>query len=218
MQTKSTSFIISIIGIVYMAIDGWLISWWFVPDYRVVGPAFFTNASFYQNQTFFTFWALSVPLGSVLTTLGLALYANLEKMRILIFIGGSLILLVWLGIWHQSVLYPVVYGIGGGVILFSFCTSIWYLVKVRENCKKKERNMYDFRALGYIFFVITAWGLCGLLGIPAFGLRPEKLLEFDSKIILLTMGAKVIICFALGFVFLAVSQYLEYRLNKKIFV
>jgi len=215
MKTKSISFALFVIGIVYMAIDGWLISWWFFPDYRTAGPAFFTNTSFYTSQSFFTFWSLSVPLGSVLTAFGLALYAKLEKTRILIFIGGAIILLAWLGIWHQSVLYPMLYGIGGGVILFAFCTSIWSLAKVREKCKKEERNMYDFRALGYIFFVITAWGLCGLLGIPAFGLRPEKLLEFDSKIILLTMGAKVLICFALGFVFLTVSQYMEYRLHKK---
>jgi len=206
MKPKSISFILFIIGIAYMAIDGWLVSWWFVPDYRVSGPAFFTESSFYQSQTFFTFWALSVPLGSVLTALGLALYAKLEKMRILIFVGGSLILLAWLGIWHQSMLYPVLYGIGGGVILFSFCTSIWSLAKVRENCKKEERNMYDFRTLGYIFFVITAWGMCGLLGIPAFGLRPEKLLEFDSKRIVLPRDAKVIICFTLYLVSSVLGQ------------
>jgi hypothetical protein len=29
-----------LIGIAYMAIDGWLVSWWFVPDYRVAVPAF----------------------------------------------------------------------------------------------------------------------------------------------------------------------------------
>ena len=160
------------------------------------------------------FWALSVPLGSVLTVLGLALYAKLEKMRILIFAGGSLILLAWLGFWHQSVILPALFGIGGGIILFAFCTSIWSLTRVRETCKKEERNIYDFRALGYVFFVITAWGLCSVLGIPAFGLYPEKVMSFQSHIILYTTGAKVLVCFALGFVFLTVSQYLEYRLKK----
>jgi len=215
MKTKSISFMLFVFGIAYMVIDGWLVSWWFVPDYKFAGPAFFTETSFYKSHSFFTFWALSVPLGSVLTILGLALYAKLEKMRILIFVGGALILLTWLGIWHQSVLYPVLYGIGGGVILFSFIISIWSLAKIRETCKKEERNIYDFRALGYIFFVITAWGMCGLLGIPAFGLYPEKVMSFQSHIILFTMGTKVLVCFALGFVFLTVSQYLEYRIKTK---
>jgi len=39
-----------ILGIVYMDIDGWLISWWFIPDYRVAGPSFFTNISFAVNR------------------------------------------------------------------------------------------------------------------------------------------------------------------------
>lgn len=216
MKTKSISLIVFIIGITYMAIDGWLISWWFVPDYRLVGPSFFTNDSFHSSEAFFTFWALSIPLGSIITALGLALFLKLEKMRFIVFIIGSIVLLAFLGLWSQSVLYSVMYGVGGGLILFSFCISIWSLAKVRMNNPSISKNVLDFRAIAYIFFVITAWGLCGLLGIPSFGLRPEQVLEFKSHKILLTMGAKVLICFTLGWIFLALSQYIEYKSHKKV--
>lgn len=216
MKTKSISLVVFIIGIVYMFVDGWLISWWFVPDYRHAGHSFITNDSFYSSRAFFTFWALSIPLGSIMTALGLALYSSLEKMRFLIFFIGSLGLLVWLAFWSQSVLYPVLYGVGGGLILFSFCISIWSIAKIRMNIKGIARNVLDFRAIGYIFFLIAAWGMCGLLGIPSFGLRPEQLLEFKSHQLLLTMGAKVIICFTLGWFFLAISQYYEYMSHKKV--
>jgi hypothetical protein len=53
--------------------------------------------------------------------------------------------------------------------------------------------------------------MCGLIGVPAFGLRPEQLLEFKTQGILITMGTKVIVSFALGWIFLALSQYVEYR-------
>ena len=46
MNVKSISIILYIIGIAYMALYGWLVSWWFVPDYRVGGTSFFTNSSF----------------------------------------------------------------------------------------------------------------------------------------------------------------------------
>jgi hypothetical protein len=197
-----------------MVVDGWLVSWCLVPDYRQLGHSFLSSNSFYSSETFFTFWALSVPLGSIITALGLGLYSRLEKMRFLVFIFGSLVLLAWLGFWSQSVLYPVLYGIGGGVILFSFCISIWSLAKIRLNNKNIAKNVLDLRAVGYIFFVISAWGMCGLLGIPSFGLRPEQLMEFNSHHLLLTMGAKVLICFTLGWVFLALSQYIEYRSQK----
>ena len=216
MKTKTLSLIIFIIGIAYMAIDGWLVSWWFVPDYKQVGPSFISNSSSYSSMSFFTFWALSIPLGSILTALGLALFTKLEKMRFIIFIIGSLILLAFLGFWSQSILYPVLYGVGGGLILFSFCISIWFLSKVRINNKTISKNVLDFRAIAYIFFVITAWGLCGLLGIPSFGLHPELLIEYGLQKTLLTMGAKVLICFTFGWIFLAISQYYEYISNRKV--
>ena len=216
MKTKTISLIIFFIGIAYMAVDGWLISWWFVSDYRQAGPSFLSNSSFYSSIAFFTFWALSIPLGSIITALGLSLFLKLEKMRFIIFIVGALVLLVFLGFWSQSILYPILYGVGGGLILFSFCISIWALAKVRMNNKSISKNVLDFRAIAYLFFVITAWGLCGLLGIPSFGPRPEQLIEFESQGILFTMGAKVLVCFTLGWIFLALSQYFEYVSNKKI--
>ena len=46
MKIKSFGFILFIIGMAYMVIDGWLVSWWFVPDYRVAGPAFLKTLHF----------------------------------------------------------------------------------------------------------------------------------------------------------------------------
>ena len=218
MNIKSIGFTVFFIGVLYMFVDGWLLSWRFVPDYRQFGPSIISENSFYASKLFFTFWALSVPLGSIMTAIGLALYSRLEKMRFLVFIIGSLGLLVWLGFCSQSILYPALYGVGGGLILFSFCMSIWSLVKVRIKSKGAAKYVLDFRAVGYIFFVIAAWGMCGLLGIPSFGLRPEKLIEYGSHQILFSMGAKVLVCFSLGWIFFALSQYFEYHTRKKVVV
>ena len=216
MKSKNVGFIIFIIGVVYMAIDGWLISWWYVPDYRAVGPAFTSGKSFYSSNAFFTFWALSVPLGSIITALGLAVYTHLEKVRFLVFIVSSVILLAWLGLWSQSIVYPALYGIGGGIILFSFCISIWSLIKIRMESQGIIKTVFDLRIAGYIFLVITAWGMCGLLGIPSFGIRPEDLIKYNTGRMLFSMGAKVLICFTLGWIMIAASQVLEYRSYKKV--
>jgi hypothetical protein len=200
-----------------MVIDGWLISWWLVPDYRELGESFFSGNTFYTNNTFFVFWALSVPLGSIITALGLALYSKLDKLRIIIFIAGSILFLIWLAIWSQSYLYPIMYGVAGGIILFSFIISIWSLAKVRMNAEGIYKNILDIRAIAYIFLVITAWGMCGLLGIPAFGLTPENIIEQNTKGLLLTMSAKVLVTFTLAWICLFVSQYLEYK-NKVVIV
>jgi hypothetical protein len=69
--------------------------------------------------------------------------------------------------------------------------------------------------MGYVLLVITAWGMCGLLGIPSFGLRPEDLLKHDTVSMLISMGSKVLICFTLGWILIAISQALEYNSYKK---
>jgi len=65
---------------------------------------------------------------------------------------------------------------------------------------------FDLRILGYIFLVITAWGMCGLLGIPSIGICPEELLKHNTNGVLISMGAKVLICFTLGWIMIAVIQ------------
>jgi hypothetical protein len=176
---------------------------------------FISTDSLYTSKTFFAFWGLSVPLGSIITSLGLALYIRLEKLRILIFVVCSLVLLAWLGFWSQSIVYPALYGVGGGIILISFCISIWSLVRTRMMSNGNTKIFFDLRAIAYIFFVITAWGMCGLLGVPSFGLRPEQVVEYNTQSLIITMGAKVLVCFSLGWIFLALSQYTEYRSKKK---
>ena len=214
MKIKSISLILFFIGLAYMAIDGWLISWWYVPDFRIVGPSFISGKSLYSSNTFFIFWALSIPLGSIITALGLALYSKLEKIRLFIFIICSIVFLLWLGLWGQSVIYSAIYGIGGGIILISFCISIVSLAKTRIHSHGLTKTAFDLRAIGYIFLVITAWGMCGLLGVPAFGLRPVQLLEYKTQGMLLTMGTKVLVSFTLGWIFLSLSQFIEYHSNK----
>lgn len=216
MKAKNFGIIIFIIGLVYMFVDGWLISWWIVPDYRSSGPDFISESSLYSSNSFFMFWALSVPLGSIITVLGLAVYARLGKSRLLMFSALSILFLAWLAFWSQSILYPALYGIGGGLILLSFSISVWSIIKVRMNSPEKLRTALDFRIAGYILLLITAWGMCGLLGIPSFGLRPEEIIKHDTQGVLITMGAKVMICFALGWIMIAVSHALEYHLIRKV--
>lgn len=180
------------------------------------GPAFISDNTFFSGQPFFIFWALSVPLGSILSAVGLALYVRLEKSRFLIFIICATGFLAWLGFGGQSVIFSVLYGIAGGFILLSFCISVWSIAKTRMYCTGIKKNALDLRAISYIFFVITAWGMCGLLGVPSFGLYPEKIIEYNLHHLLYSMGAKVVIGFTLGWIFLALSQFVEYVSHKQI--
>ena len=58
--------------------------------------------------------------------------------------------------------------------------------------------------VGFVFFVIAAWDLCGLLGMVNFVLRPELALKFDvplSSTINAASGVMVLLVLGWGFTF-----------------
>ena len=65
----------------------------------------------------------------------------------------------------------------------------------------------DFQLISYVFFVIASWGVCGLLDVPYFLFRPDKMLQFMPLSNAHSMGALVIIGLALGWLFAFLSQY-----------
>ena len=216
MNSKIIGLILFLIGLFYMLIIGWLLSWWYVPDFREYGFDFITGSSFYSSNILFTLWALSVPLGSILACIGLGLYVKVEKFHLILFIIGSIVLLFWLGLWNQSFLHAPIYGIGGGIILICFFYSLWYWTKKRSILDYNDRLASDLRMIGLIFFVIAAWGLCGTLGVPSSSLRSELLLKFNTQNLAYAMGAKVLICLVLGWIFMALSNYIEFRKPKSV--
>ncbi|MCD4681251.1 MAG: hypothetical protein K8S00_12775 [Bacteroidales bacterium] len=214
MRSKKIGITILIIGILYMLIISWLISWWYVPDYRNLGPEFISGLSWYTSISFSIIRALSAPLGSMLVIVGFALSVKVEKNRTLFFVFGSIILLFWLGMWYVTLINSKIYGIGGGIIICSFLLSVWSWAKKRHTLEERNRLASDIRIISHLFFLIAAWDLCGLLGSPLFGLRPEIMIEFKTQQWAYTMGAKIMICLALGWIFLAISQYIETTTNK----
>lgn len=72
---------------------------------------------------------------------------------------------------HVSSITSRLYGIGGGIIIICFLISVWSWAKKRSTIEVGHRLTADLRIISYLFFLIAAWGLCGLLGSPLFGLR-----------------------------------------------
>jgi len=209
MKSKGIGIALIIIGILYLFVVSWLSSWWYVPDYRQIGPSFISGSTWYTSIPFFIAWGISAPLGSILVIIGFALYIQVEKKRTLIFVIGSIILLCWLGLWYIISITSKLYGIGGGIILGCFLISVWNWAKGRSKMEDRNKLALDIRIISHLLFFIAAWGLCGLLGSPLFGLRPENMIEFKAQQGAYTMGAKVMICLALGWIFSIVSQHIE---------
>ena len=65
----------------------------------------------------------------------------------------------------------------------------------------------DFQLISYVFFIHAAWGICGLLDVPYFLFRPDKMLTIYPILNAHSMGALVIIGLSLGWLFAFLGQY-----------
>lgn len=210
MQSKTSTsqkigWVVFGIGAIYMLGMGWLYSWWVVPATREIGPENLSTAVAF-------IWALSAPLGSVLVAVGASLFAQVERRLFWLLIVGSVLLAAWRVVGTTSQLLPALFGIGGGLITLFFLGSVWNWARMRPALSGSERTGSDLRMVGYVFYVIAAWDLCGLLGISNFVLRPDLAQKFNIPLSsTINAASTILVLLVLGWAFTFLGQRMALR-------
>jgi hypothetical protein len=189
-------------GALYMLLIGWLLSWWVVPTIRQSG------LEGLPGSMFFLFWQLAAPLGALLVAIGAAFIGRVERSRIAVIIGGSLVVVMW-SIFSMGAFTKVIspiFGIGGGLITLAFLGALWDWARSRPRLSKVTQKGADLGMAGFVFYLIATWYLCGLLGAPTFLLRPELALTILPENSAISLGTTILICMTLGSVFSFLSH------------
>jgi hypothetical protein len=103
-----------------------------------------------------------------------------------------------------SQMVPALFGIGGGLITLFFIVSVWNWARIRPTLAASDKTGSDLRMVGFVFFVVAAWDLCGLFGMSGFVLRPELASKFGAplgSIINAASGVLVLLALGWGFTF-----------------
>jgi hypothetical protein len=176
-----------------------------VPATREAGPAYISNLVGF-------IWALAVPLGSFLVLLGAALIAEVERRVFGLLVVGSIAFAAWRVFGTTSQMLPALFGIGGGLITLFFLGLVWSWVRTRPTLSGPAKTGSDLRAVGYLFFVVAAWDLCGLLGSPTFLLRPEQAQQFAiPPASAISMASTILVLLVLGWAFMFFGQWIAVR-------
>jgi hypothetical protein len=202
-QTSSlVGLVIFVMGAIYMLLMGWLSSWWVVPVIRQTG---LDNL---PGIAFFFIWQFAAPVGALLVAIGAAFIAHVETSRKLLFIAGSLVVVIWLYISFGVIkeVIPPLFGIGGGVITLAFLGFTWDWSSSRSKLSGFAQTGSDLGLAGQVFYLIAAWYLCGLLGAPTFLLRPEQAMTIIPDSNAVSMGTTILICMTLGSFFTYLSR------------
>jgi hypothetical protein len=97
---------------------------------------------------------------------------------------------------------PALFGVGGGLITLFFLGSTWNWARTRPTLSGAAKTGSDLRMVGFIFYVVSAWDLCGIFGIGNFVLRPELAEKFSvpiSSTIDSASGVMVLLILGWGF-------------------
>jgi len=188
---------------------GYVGSWWMVPTYRTLPPEQISETIWAAGGALFQLWSLAIPVGAVVASIGLLLYARARGSRIWLFGVGVVLLFLLVALLPVPGYYPPFFGISGGLILAFFLLTLWFWAKRRAQLDGTAAAAADFRLVSYLFFLAGMWYLCGVLGPPNYLLNAEKVQQFGSLQSAQVLTMKVFLYFVLGWLFTFLSQYKE---------
>jgi hypothetical protein len=148
-------------------------------------------------------WAYSFKLGIYLLILGAALRAEMSSARRwTIGIGGA----VYIAFAYIPLSGPSsrVFGLAGGLmtLLVIFVVIRWASFRGHLG---DRRTASDYRMAGYFFFAMATYTLCPLMGVKAFALAPEKMIQYGLQGEAASFAFHLLIELVLGWVFTALS-------------
>ncbi len=106
-----------------------------------------------------------VPLGAIVAGIGLLLYSGVKGSTVWKFVLGYFFLLgpIIAIAMNPSVGHiPLLFGIGGALILLFFIGILWLWAKERMALKETSAAAADLKLIGYVFMLIAAWFICGI--------------------------------------------------------
>ena len=201
MTKQKVGLVILWIGVI------WAILWGVVIGFISASPVMNSLTFDELNQSIwattgplFLLWGIGVPLGGIVTGIGLLLYSGAKGATVWKFgIGTFAGLVIAMVIVNMQLgHFPPLFGIGGTLILLFFIGILWLWAKERMALKGSSTTAADFKLVGYVFMLIAAWFICGMAGQQF-----AKAFEGQAPI----SPIHVMIFLVLGWLFLYLSHY-----------
>jgi hypothetical protein len=149
-------------------------------------------------------WAYSFKLGIYFILLGALARTDMSSGRKwLIGIGGF----VYIGFAYMPLPEPtsIVFGVTGGIMTLLMIYIFLRWANERNQLDEHQKTASDYRIAGYFFFGMATYTLCPLLGVKAFALSPEKMIQYGSQAEAASFAFHLLIELVLGWFFIALS-------------
>jgi len=149
-------------------------------------------------------WAYSFKLGIYFIILGAMNRTDMSSARKwLIGVVGF----VYIGFAYMPLPEPtsIVFGVAGGVMTLLMIYIFLRWANERNSLQDGQKTTSDYRMAGYFFFGMATYTLCPLLGVKAFALSPEKMIQYGLQGEAASFAFHLLIELVLGWIFIALS-------------
>jgi len=211
---KKAGLILFLLGSLFIFGVGWIMPWYTSPVWSSAPPEHFDGTVWEAFGPIFMAMSFLTPAGILMISIGTILLGEAIKSHIWTYsIGIFLVILSFL--FPPTIgYYPLIFGIGGLLILLFFFTLLWYWAQNHRNLNKPAKVASVYELIGYIFFFLIALLMCTILGNPFSGLYfPERVIEQNALPYYYSFGTKALIYFVLAIFFTLLSQYKKAQLN-----
>ena len=149
-------------------------------------------------------WAYSFKLGMYLILLSAVLRTGMSSGGKWLFgIGGF----IYIGFAYIPLPAPgsIVFGLAGGAMTVTMVFIIWRWADQRKALDGHLKSASDLRMAGYFFFSMATYTLCPLLGVKAFALLPEKMIQYGLQSEAASFAFHLLIELVLGWILIGLS-------------
>jgi len=192
------------VGVVIAALFTSIGTWSFMGNLRHLSMEEVATTIWSLDGPLFYLWAFAVPLGSVLA--GIAAFTYAKSKPVFVWLAGIGVLgavLVMNLVWSR-VYQPVLFGIGGTIILLSFFAIVWLWMKRSASQDSRQRTAGSYKLIGYLFWINASWFLCGETGKLHL-----KAFEGDP----LPSPIEIMVFLVLGWIFVLLGEYRSRELS-----
>jgi hypothetical protein len=154
-------------------------------------------------------WAYSFKLGVCFIVLGATLRTKMSSAcKWWIAIGGF----VYMAFAYIPLPNPtsIIFGVAGGLMTLFMIFIFLRWADERNQLQEDQKIASDYRMAGYFFFVMATYTLCPLMGVKAFALTPEKMIQYGLQQEAASFAYHVLIELILGWSF----TFLGYQRSK----
>lgn len=158
----------------------------------------------------FLLFAFGFPLGLMICAIGLftasgSKGAGLFPFGLVLLIATLLPLLAPLLLGRQP--STTFFGTAGYLLLSLTVITLWLWGRHRAGLQQMQRRASDFQGAGYVCFAMAAWNLCGVGGMPAFALTPERMLTTGTTAFATGQMKAVMLLLLLGWLLTLFGYY-----------